>query len=128
MYLLTRLLHWNLSVLVVQRDLQSHLTSLMSPMSVLQTWMQEFAEGGGVKRASTTMNLLVADRSHLQMIMDAAIAVTNLSLEIKLANLGSVTGSFLIENFELTGEYNDAATVSFTARSNGEFSFIKNTI
>ena len=50
--------------------------------------MQEFAEGGGVKRASTTMNLLVADRSHLQMIMDAAIAVTNLKLEIKLANLG----------------------------------------
>ena len=69
---------------------------------------------------------LLADDSLLAQIVDGTLFIQNLTIKFPFTfstTQATIVGDFRLNNFELSGEYQDAITFSATLQSTGTFTY-----
>lgn len=82
-------------------------------------------EAPGQHQIDISVEGLLANDDLLQQIVDGALFIQNLTITFPFAGgtPATIVGDFRLNNFESSGEYQDAITFSATLQSTGTFTF-----
>jgi TP901-1 family phage major tail protein len=81
---------------------------------------------GGVQSMDLSFAGVFSDNAQLELLLEAALAGTLHNFQLTSDNGDTFTGSFLIQSFERTGEYNGAEMYSGKLVSNGTITYDDN--
>jgi predicted secreted protein len=82
-------------------------------------------EAPGQHQIDLSVEGLLANDSLLEQIVDGTLFIQNLTITFPFAGgtPATIVGDFRLNNFEVSGEYQDAITFSATLQSSGTFTF-----
>ena len=83
-------------------------------------------EEPGQHQIDLSVEGLLANDSLLQQIVDGTLFIQNLTIKLPFTfatTQGTIVGDFRFNNFEVSGEYQDAITFTATLQSTGTFTF-----
>ncbi len=80
-------------------------------------------EGAGTKSITITGSGIVSNVAGFETFQGYCFAGSSNALAMGWADSDTLEGSFIVTNYQITGQHNGAQTFSFTAKSNGTYTF-----